>query len=609
MIQIHYQDEDYNAPFSLGVWKQILPFAKPYKNKIIKIAVLMIYCALCDISYPLFLGYAIDNFIRKQTTDGLLIFSLVMCVVFLTQGIVVRSFVRAGAVVEIEISKDIRRAVFYHLQTLPFSYYSKTPVGYLMARTMSDTGLIGDRIAWSMVDFIWGGSFVIGAFVAMFLLDWRMALIVLAIVPLLGFITFFFQVRILRVNRAARKINSKMTAAMNEGIVGSKTTKTLVIEELNHGEFMTITGDLKRRTTQSARLRSIYYPLIFSIGSIATALILNFGGNNILNSTAAALPIGTLAAFINYSLDIFNPIQQIANTITEVVSAQANVERVTGLLETAPEIIDTPEVMKKYGDNFFPKRENWEELTGDIEFSDVTFSYPGSNVNIFENFNLQVKAGECIAIVGETGAGKSTLVNLICRFFEPTGGKILIDGKDIKERSQLWLHSHLGYVLQNPHLFSGTVKENIKYGKLDATDEEVIGAAKLISADKIIETLEGKWDADVGEGGDKLSTGQKQLISLARAVLVNPKIFILDEATSSVDTETEQLIQNAITTLLQGRTSFVIAHRLSTIKSADHILLVDNGKIVERGTHGELMKAKGRYFDLYTRQFEDEIRI
>jgi len=609
VIQIHYQDEDYNAPFSLGVWKQILPFAKPYKNKIIKIAVLMIYCALCDISYPLFLGYAIDNFIRKQTTDGLLIFSLVMCVVFLTQGIVVRSFVRAGAVVEIEISKDIRRAVFYHLQTLPFSYYSKTPVGYLMARTMSDTGLIGDRIAWSMVDFIWGGSFVIGAFVAMFLLDWRMALIVLAIVPLLGFITFFFQVRILRVNRAARKINSKMTAAMNEGIVGSKTTKTLVIEELNHGEFMTITGDLKRRTTQSARLRSIYYPLIFSIGSIATALILNFGGNNILNSTAAALPIGTLAAFINYSLDIFNPIQQIANTITEVVSAQANVERVTGLLETAPEIIDTPEVMKKYGDNFFPKRENWEELTGDIEFSDVTFSYPGSNVNIFENFNLQVKAGECIAIVGETGAGKSTLVNLICRFFEPTGGKILIDGKDIKERSQLWLHSHLGYVLQNPHLFSGTVKENIKYGKLDATDEEVIGAAKLISADKIIETLEGKWDADVGEGGDKLSTGQKQLISLARAVLVNPKIFILDEATSSVDTETEQLIQNAITTLLQGRTSFVIAHRLSTIKSADHILLVDNGKIVERGTHGELMKAKGRYFDLYTRQFEDEIRI
>jgi ATP-binding cassette subfamily B protein len=604
-----YQDENYNAPFSIGVWKNILPFAKPYKNKIIMIVALMIYCSLCDISYPLFLRYAINNFIQNKTMDGLPIFISLIGFAFISQGIVVRSFVRAAASVEINIGKDIRRAVFYHLQTLPFSYYNKTPVGYLMARTMSDTGLIGDRIAWSLVDFIWGGAFVIGAFIAMFALDWRMALIVLAIIPLLGFITAFFQIRILRTNRAARKINSKMTAAMNEGIVGSKTTKTLVIENHNHGEFMAITGDLKKRMTQSAGLRSIYYPLIFSIGSIATAFILYSGGSNILDGVAHALPIGTLSAFISYSLDIFNPIQQIATTITDFVAAQVNVERVTTLLETAPEIIDAPEVMKKYGDNFFPKRENWEELVGEIEFSDVTFSYPESTVNIFEHFDLTVKAGECVAIVGETGAGKSTLVNLVCRFFEPTSGKILIDGKDIKERSQLWLHSHLGYVLQNSHLFSGTVKENIKYGRLDADDEEVIAAAKLISADKIIETLEGKWDADVGEGGDKLSTGQKQLISLARAVLVDPRIFILDEATSSVDTETEQLIQNAITTLLKGRTSFVIAHRLSTIKSADTILLVHDGKIIERGTHDQLMRKKGRYFDLYTRQFEDEIKI
>lgn len=604
-----YQDEDYNAPFSIGVWKNILPFAKPYKKKIILIAALMIYCSLCDISYPLFLRYAINNFIRYKTMEGFPVFISLICFAFISQGIVVRAFVRLAAAVEINMGKDIRRSVFYHLQTLPFSYYNKTPVGYLMARTMSDTGLIGDRIAWSLVDFIWGGAFVIGAFIAMFALDWRMALIVLAIIPLLSCITAFFQIRILRTNRAARKINSKMTAAMNEGIVGSKTTKTLVIEDQNHAEFMSITKDLKKRATQSARLRSVYYPLIFSAGSVATAFILYSGGSNILKGAAYALPIGTLSAFISYSLDIFNPIQQIAATITDFVAAQVNVERVTKLLETAPEIIDTPEVMKKYGDNFFPKRENWEELFGDIEFSDVTFSYPETAANIFEHFNLTVKAGECVAIVGETGAGKSTLVNLLCRFYEPTGGKILIDGKDIRERSQLWLHSHLGYVLQNPHLFSGTVKENIKYGKLEATDEEVTAAAKLISADKIIETLEGKWDADVGEGGDKLSTGQKQLISLARAVLADPRIFILDEATSSVDTETEQLIQNAITTLLSGRTSFVIAHRLSTIKSADTILLVHDGKIIERGSHVQLMKNRGKYFELYTRQFEDEITI
>ena len=602
-----YQDEDYNAPFSIGVWKNILPFARPYKKKIILIAAFMVYCSLCDISYPLFLRYAINNFIQNKTAEGLPVFISLMAFVFVSQGIVVRAFVRVAAAVEINIGKDIRRSVFYHLQTLPFSYYNKTPVGYLMARTMSDTGLIGDRIAWSLVDFIWGGSFVIGAFVAMFALDWRMALIVLAIIPLLGFITAFFQIRILRVNRAARKINSKMTAAMNEGIVGAKTTKTLVIEDQNHGEFMAVTGDLKARVTQSARLRSIYYPLIYSAGSIATAFILYFGGSNILGGAAYALPIGTLSAFVSYSLDIFNPIQQIAATVTDFVAAQVNVERVTKLLETAPEIIDTPEVMKKYGDNFYPKRENWEELVGEVEFSDVTFSYPDTSVNIFEHFDLKVKAGECVAIVGETGAGKSTLVNLVCRFFEPTGGKVLIDGKDIRERSQLWLHSHLGYVLQNPHLFSGTVKENIKYGKLDATDEEVMAAAKLISADRLIEGLEGTWDADVGEGGDRLSTGQKQLISLARAVLVDPRIFILDEATSSVDTETEQLIQNAINTLLRGRTSFVIAHRLSTIKNADTILVVHEGKIIERGTHDQLMRARGRYFDLYTRQFEEEI--
>ena len=601
---MNYQDEEYNAPFSLGIWKKIIPFAKTYSKKLIFVVVLMLYCAMCDISYPLFLKYAIDNFIQPQTTDGLGIFILVLCTVFLSQGIVVRQFIRQAAFVEVHIGRDIRRAVFYHLQTLPFSYYNKTPVGYLMARTMSDTGLIGDRIAWSMVDIIWSGSFTIGAFIAMFFLDWKMALIVLGVVPALSIATLYFQTKILKTTRVVRRINSKMTAAMNEGIVGAKTTKTLVIEELNYNDFNAITTELNKNAKKAARFRSMYYPLLYFIGSIATACILSFGSHNIMINV---MSISTLAVFINYSLDIHNPIQQIASTITEFMSAQVNVERVTTLLEIKPEIMDSPEIVEKYGDNFNPKLENWEELIGDIEFADVTFSYPDSTVNIFEHFNLTVKAGSCIAIVGETGAGKSTLVNLVCRFFEPTDGKILIDGKDIRERSQLWLHSNLGYVLQNPHLFSGSVRENIRYGKLTATDEEVEEAAKLISADRIIETLENKWDTDVGEGGDKLSTGQKQLISLARAVLADPRIFILDEATSSIDTETEQLIQNAITTLLSGRTSFVIAHRLSTIKNADLILVVTDGEIVERGTHDELMRAKGRYFDLYTRQFEEEV--
>ena len=600
---MNYQDEEYNAPFSLAIWKKIVPFARTYAKKLIAIIVLMLYCAMCDISYPLFLKYAIENFIQPQTTDGLGIFIVILGTVFLSQGLVVRQFIKQAAFVEVNIGKDIRRSVFYHLQTLPFSYYDKTPVGYLMARTMSDTGLIGDRIAWSMVDIIWSGAFTIGAFIAMFFLDWKMALIVLAIVPALSFATVYFQKKILKTTRVVRRINSKMTAAMNEGIVGAKTTKTLVIEDLNYKDFNGITTELNKNAKKAARFRSTYYPLLYFLSSIATACILSYGSHNIMLNV---MSISTLAAFINYSLDIHNPIQQIAGTITEFMSAQVNVERVTTLLEVKPQIMDSPEIVEKYGDNFTPKLENWEELVGDVEFSDVTFSYPETTVNIFENFNLKVEAGSCIAIVGETGAGKSTLVNLVCRFFEPTEGKILIDGKDVRERSQLWLHSNLGYVLQNPHLFSGTVRENIRYGRLTATDEEVEAAAKLISADHIIENLENKWDTDVGEGGDKLSTGQKQLISLARAVLADPRIFILDEATSSIDTETEQLIQRAITTLLSGRTSFVIAHRLSTIKNADLILVVTDGEILERGTHEELMRSRGRYFELYTRQFEEQ---
>jgi len=393
---------------------------------------------------------------------------------------------------------------------------------------------------------------------------------------------------------------------MNEGIVGAATSKTLVIEEQNFGEFNEITTSLRDKNMQGARYRAIFFPILFFIGSLTTAAVLGIGSGEAINGITE---IGTLASFTNYSMAIFFPIQQLAHTLTEFIAAQVNVERVTSLLDIVPEISDRPEVEEKYGDNFDPKKENWEPIDGEVEFKNVTFRYLENSPNILENFNLKIKAGSCTAIVGETGAGKSTIVNLICRFFEPNGGQILIDGTDIRGRSQLWLRSNLGYVLQTPHLFSGTVKENIAYGKLDATEEEIRAAAKTVSADGVIEKLERGYDSDVGEGGSKLSTGQKQLISLARAVITDPRLFILDEATSSIDTETEQLIQQAIAAILKNRTSFLIAHRLSTIKHADLILVVEEGEIIERGTHDELMKEKKRYYSLYTRQFEEEIKI
>jgi ATP-binding cassette subfamily B protein len=322
---------------------------------------------------------------------------------------------------------------------------------------------------------------------------------------------------------------------------------------------------------------------------------------------SGTIAFGTLSALISYAVNIFEPIQHLSNTFSEATGTQANIERVDALLKVAPEISDPPEVTAVYGDSFHPKRENWEPIRGDVEFEDVTFKYPDGDEYVLEHFNLEVPSGACVALVGETGAGKSTLMNLVCRFYEPTSGRILIDGRDYRERSQLWLHSNIGYVLQSPHLFSGTIRDNIRYGKLDATDEEIMAAARLVSADRVIEHLEKGLDSEVGEGGDCLSTGEKQLISFARAVIADPRIFVLDEATSSVDTDTERLIQNAISRVLTGRTSFIIAHRLSTIKMADLILVVRDGRIIERGTHRELMRRKGYYMELYSMQYEREI--
>ena len=436
----------------------------------------------------------------------------------------------------------------------------------------------------------------------MAMLDLRLALMVMVIVPVIAVLTTYFQKRILFWNRKVRSINSRITGAFNEGIMGAKTSKTLVIEDKNTHEFSELMKKCAMRPFVQQDLTLCIFRLL-CCGSAATAIVLARGGNLVLEH---GILIGTLSAFTTYAVSIFEPIQQMARVLANIIAVQPNIERVMGLLDQKPNIVDTPEVIEKYGDSFHPKTENWEPIKGDIEFDDVSFRYPDGEEEVLSHFSLKIPAGTNVAIVGETGAGKSTLVNLACRFFEPTGGRILIDGKDYRERSQLWLHSRLGYVLQNPHLFSGTVMDNIRYGRLDATDEEVKQAAKAVSADTVVEHLENGYDSDVGEGGDKLSTGEKQLISFARAVLADPAIFVLDEATSSIDTQTEQLIQNATMHLLEGRTSFLIAHRLSTIRQADLILVVKDGKIVEQGKHEELLRKGGYYHDLYSKQFQEE---
>ncbi len=596
-------EQEYTKSFQLSIWKSLFPFLKPYRKTLLAIVILNLLSVGIDVSLPLFQSYAINNYIGFQTTEGIVWFILLYVGAVLLQTLFVVMFARRCMRVEMRLGRDMKRTCFVHLQNLGFSYYNVTPVGYILARVMSDTNRIAGMLAWGLIDMMWSLMYVLGVFVAMLFLNPGLAVIIIMIVPAIVLLTIYFQKRILHWNRKVRKINSKITGAYNEGITGAKTSKTLNIEENNFKEFSGITAEMKHAGIRAARLSAIYVPMVLLLSSAATAIVLARGGQMVAEHV---MLLGTLSAFTSYAVGIFEPIQQIARTFAEIISMQANIERVDGLLQQKPSIQDSPAVVEKYGDYFHPKKENWEPLEGEIEFRDVSFRYPDGTENVLSHFNLKVPKGTTVAIVGETGAGNSTLVNLACRFFEPTEGQILIDGVDYRERSQYWLHGNIGYVLQNPHLFSGTVMENIRYGRLDATDEEVYAAAKAVSADTVVEKLEHGYNSDVGEGGDRLSTGEKQLISFARAVLADPRIFVLDEATSSIDTQTEKLIQDAISHLLKDRTSFLIAHRLSTIRQADLILVVRDGRIVEQGTHKELLGQKGYYHDLYSKQFEEE---
>jgi len=587
-----------SLPF-FGIPK-LLPFMKKYRATLILMVICGLISTVMDILLPQFQGYALNNYITTGQLDGFHWFILAYIV-----GIIVSasSFFCSAANamrVEVSVNRDLRNAAFEHLQTLSFSYFNQNSVGYIHARVMSDTSRIGSLVSWTMMDSVWHFSYLIGAVIVMLMLNARLALMVITILPLIVILFSLFQKKLIRINREVREINSKITSNFNEGITGAKTIKSLVIEDKIQNDFVEDTSAMRRKSVRAAHLRGLFAATMNMASSMALAIVLWKGGY------LAAEEVGTFSMFMSYAQGMMEPVRWLIDAISDVITTQVNIERLMRLIETKSDVTDTPEVIEKYGDSFEPKRENWEELKGDIEFKDVSFKYPDGDEYVLEHFNLKIPFGSNIAIVGETGAGKSTLINLVCRFFEPTDGQVLIDGRDARERSQLWLHSAIGYVLQTPHLFSGTIRENLLYGNPNATQEEIDRALKLVSADNVIAHLEHGLDSDVGEGGDLLSTGEKQLISFARAILADPRILVLDEATASVDTITEQRIQSAIDTIISGRTSLVVAHRLSTIRNADLILVVRDGKIIEQGNHEQLLEKKGHYYNLYTRQYEDE---
>ena len=578
----------------------ILPYVRQHVKAILLMVLIGCLSSVVDIIVPVFQRYSLNHFVAGQTLDTLFLFIVVYMLCICFQSLTNYISCTKATSTEVRINADLRNAAFDHLQTLSFGYFNQNSVGYIHARVMSDTSRVGTLFSWNVLEGVWHVAYLVGSIVVMFITDARLAAMVTVIVPLIAVLFSLFQKKLVQVNRTIREVNSKITSGFNEGITGARTMKTLVIEDKMADDFRQDTATMRSKSIRAARLRGLFAVTMNMASSCALAIVLWRGG------VLAASDVGTFSMFMTYAQNMMEPVRWLVDVISDLITTQVNIERFLRLMGTTSDVTDAQAVIDLYGDAFEAKRENWEPIRGDIEFDDVTFRYPDGDENVLEHFSLKIPFGSSVAIVGETGAGKSTLVNLVCRFYEPTEGRVLIDGRDARERSQLWLHSALGYVLQTPHLFSGSVRDNLRYGRQDASDNEIRQALRLVSAEEIVDRMEHGLDTEIGEGGGMLSTGEKQLLCLARAILADPRILVLDEATASVDTITEQRVQKAIDNVIRGRTSLVIAHRLSTVRNSDVILVVKDGRIVEQGKHQELLDKRGYYFRLYTRQYEDE---
>jgi len=584
-------EDDRPARIDFGTWKTLWGYTRPYRKNVALMCLFGFGTAIADVSFPLITRSLIDTIAAGTEAPNWWLHGLLYLALIVMLCTSVHWFIRNGGKIRTGVGHDIRREGFDTLLRLPFAYYDERPVGWLMARMTSDCERLTQTLTWALLEYVWGGTVMLGIAAAMLWMHWQLASIVLLVIPILALVSVWFQRRLLRSSRRVRRTNSRITAAFNENLAGVRTSKLFGRGEASLAEFQELSGEMRASSVTNAQWNALYLPCVLSLGAVATAVALSLGGINMLG--VGGLTPGELIAFLAYTKMLFDPVHNMAHWFGEMQMAQASAERVLGLIGTKSSIADDPARLVPTGG----EPDDWEQL----EFAAVDFSY-GTGNPILEDFNLRVRAGERIALVGATGGGKSTIVNLLCRFYEPTGGELRFDGTDYRRLPLKWLQSQLGVVLQTPHLFSGTIADNIRYGRLEATDDEVSSAARAVGADEFIGRLDDGYASEVGEGGNRLSTGEKQLISFARAIIADPRILVMDEATSSIDTETESRIQRALETVLAGRTSFVIAHRLSTIRKADRILVVHAGRIVEEGDHAALLARRGRYHGLYTRQ-------
>lgn len=589
-----HEEEEFSGRFNGRTVLRLLAQLKPHWVWTVIFLSAAIIVALTESYFTFLSKRIIDEGIVARDRTALISLLWQYAGTIVAQSTFVFIFIYLCGLLGERVRYDLRQKMFNHLQRLSLSYYNRIPVGWIMSRVTSDTERVSELITWGLLDVVWSILNIAAAVYFMMLINVPLALIICAIIPVIVVIAIRFQGMIIKEYREVRKINSKITGAYNENITGVRVVKALDRENRNLDEFKELTGGMYRAAFRAAWLSALFLPTVQVISSLAIGAIVLYSGWQVENGVLG-VSIGGIQAFISYVMMMAWPVQEMARVFADMQQAIASGERIFSLLDTEPEIVDQANAVDP------------GTLRGDIVFEEVTFYYDDEvDKPVLRDFNLHVRAGETIALVGPTGGGKSTIVNLLCRFFEPSEGRVLINGVDYTQMTQHAIQSRIGMVLQTPHLFSGTISENIRYGRLDAVDEEIEQAARIAGAHTFIMTLEHGYDTQVGEGGVLLSTGQKQLISLARAVLAQPDIFIMDEATSSVDTLTESLIQQGMDALMGGRTSFVIAHRLSTIRNASRILVIEDGRIAEMGTHAELLRQGGHYYRLYTQQFREQ---